>query len=110
MQGQVAYVRCDGAEQADARFPCPRDRTFEAAVWRVLQELPECTGNGPGRGLGEARLSWARSGPVEVRFRGEDGASLDLGAVSKCAGDRLAALRPGVLGERMIAAFHFELR
>jgi hypothetical protein len=108
--GQVAYLRCDGVEQADARFPCPRDRALEEATWALLRTLPQCTVARLTPGRGEVRLNWHQGTPPEVLVKIDSGDRIAAAAVSKCAGDRLTTLQSSLRASRAVVAFRFELR
>ena len=109
-QGMVAYLRCDGAERVNARFPCPRDTPLETEVWRILSELGHCTVAAPGRGRAELRLAWSASEPMTPQWRSPDrGHGVDLVAVSKCTNTRLTALHSSPPPGRVVATFRFEL-
>jgi hypothetical protein len=108
-RGVVVYVRCDGIERPERRYPCPRDRKLEQAVWRALAQLPGCPVP-TGEGRGEVRLDFRRgAGAPRLRVRALRG-SLDGAAVEKCVSGTLRALRTRLRPDRMITAFRFALR
>lgn len=112
--GVVAYVQCKGAGRTTGRFPCPRDRALETEVWRALDGLTRCTGDDPGHGRLEARLTLQRDAPARIELRAQDtpnhAAGLDVRAVSKCAAPLLAHMRSTLPTPTFVAAFRFELR
>jgi hypothetical protein len=109
-RGLVVYRRCDGLEQQDLRFPCPRDRRLEADVWAVLQNLPQCREAKPGLGQAQLRLEVRRKAAIDIVFeRPSGGQSLNLRAVSKCAGPRLAGLHTRLRSRHAVVTFGFGL-
>ena len=109
-QGVIAYVRCDGAEQRGARFPCPRDRKLEEQVWRTLDVLTTCDTD-PGRGGAELRLTLRRSQIHAVEWKpSAPGPGLNLRAVSKCTGAKLADARTRLKAPEGLVSFRFSLK
>lgn len=109
--GVVAYTRCDGLERPGSRYPCPRDRKLEDEVWQTLERLSQCTAADPGRGTAEVRLTLRKSAAPSVDLKpATSGPSLDLRAVSKCAGPRLAQARSRLRSPHAVVSFRFGLR
>ncbi|HEX2677134.1 MAG TPA: hypothetical protein VHM19_10855 [Polyangiales bacterium] len=111
----LAYLRCFGAERSGDRFPCARDRAFEAQVWSALEGLERCSAADPGRGGGEIRLDMRYGATHEVEIRATDHPAegvpgLDVRAVSKCADPQLRAARSSLRTPRFLVQFRFELR
>jgi len=109
--GVVAYVRCEGLEQRGSRFPCPRDRKLEEHVWHALAQLADCTDPELGRGSAELRLTLAKSRTHAVDFRSSAvGPSLNLRALTKCAGGKLANARTSLKAPHAVVSFRFGLK
>jgi hypothetical protein len=110
VQVVVAYLRCDGLERQKRRFPCPRDRRFEANVWSTLQELTRCKNVDPGVGQAELRLTLHGRQPLTFEFAAPpNGRSLNLRAVSQCTSRRLPKLRARLRTEHGLVTFRFGL-
>jgi hypothetical protein len=108
--GVLAYVRCEGSERPHARFPCPRDRKLEAQVWSTLEALPACETDA-GIGSAELRLVLRRSQIQTVEWKpGTVGPSLNLHALSKCAGAKLADVRTRLTAPEGLVSFRFSLK
>jgi hypothetical protein len=109
--GVVAYTRCDGLERPGARYPCPRDRKLEDEVWQTLERLSQCTAADPGRGAAEVRLTLRRAAAPGVDLKpATSGPSLNLRAVSKCAGPKLAQTRSRLRSPHAVVSFRFGLK
>jgi len=105
-RGHVAYVRCDGLEQHDARFPCPRDRMLEQRVWSLLRgRVPGCTS---GDGRVDVRLEFGPQAAPEVRISIDDG-NATSGDVERCVREGLLATQTSLTPDRMIVSFRFTL-
>ena len=110
-RGIVAYVRCEGLERKDTRFPCPRDRELEASVFATLSELTKCGEPDLGRGQGEVRLEWRGTSVPTILVRSSrDEPALSEQAVSRCVATPLNAARPKLHSSHLIVAFRFALR
>ena len=107
--GVLAYVRCEGSELRNARFPCPRDRRLEEHVWSVLAQLPNCTDADPGIGSAELRVTLNKSRASFEWKAPLNDPSLDLRAVAKCAGAKLAAARTPARLPHAVVSFKFGL-
>ena len=109
-QGLIAYVRCDGEERRGARFPCPRDRKLEEQVWQTLEGLTTCDAD-PGRGSAEVRLTLRKAQIHGVEWKPSTaGPSLNLRAVAKCAGAKLADTRTHLKAPEGLVSFRFSLK
>lgn len=109
-QGVFAYVRCDGEERRGARFPCPRDRKLEELVWSTLESLTTCETD-PGRGSAEVRLTLRKDKIHGVEWKpSTSGPSLNLRAVAKCAGAKLADARTRLKAPEGLVSFRFSLK
>lgn len=108
-QGVLAYLRCEGSERPHARFPCPRDPKLEEQVWHALGALPMCDTD-PGSGSAELRLLLRRSEIQSIEWKASTSApGLNLRAVSKCAGAKLAELRTRLRAPEGLVSFRFSL-
>lgn len=109
--GVVAYTRCDGLERPGSRYPCPRDRKLEDEVWQTLERLSQCTAADPGRGAAEVRLTLRKAAAPGVDLKpAASGPSLNLRAVSKCAGPKLAQARTRLRSPHAVVSFRFGLK
>lgn len=109
--GVVAYTRCDGLERPGSRYPCPRDRRLESEVWQTLERLSHCTAADPGRGAAEVRLTLHKAAAPGVELKpATRGRSLNLRAVSKCAGPKLAQARTRLRSPHAVVSFRFGLK
>ncbi len=110
----VAYLRCFSTESKGDRFPCARDRAFEAKVWQALERLPACTENTLGPSSLAARLEVRRGKPAQVELSLAHSVRRttrqELRAVTKCAEPELRELRAPAVGPHFIALFRFEQR
>jgi hypothetical protein len=108
-KGVLAYLRCEGSERPHARFPCPRDEKFEESVWRTLAALPMCDTD-PGTGTAEVRFLLRKSEVADLEWKaGTSGQSLNLRAIGKCAGGKLADLRTRLRAPEGLVSFRFRL-
>jgi hypothetical protein len=108
-QGTVAYVRCGGTGRA--RTQCLRDRKFEDQVWRTLAKLPTCSEGDPGTGSAELRWTLYKTDRSALEWRpGVDGTSLNLRAMAKCAGEKLANTRTRLRAQQAVVSFRFSLK
>jgi hypothetical protein len=109
--GVVAYTRCDGLERPGTRYPCPRDRKLEDQVWETLERLSQCTAADPGRGAAEVRLTLKKAAAPDVDLKpATSGPSLNLRAISKCAGPKLAQARTRLRSPHAVVSFRFGLK
>jgi hypothetical protein len=108
-KGVLAYLRCEGSERPHARFPCPRDEKFEESVWRTLAALPMCDTD-PGTGTAEVRFLLRKSEVADLEWKaGTSGQGLNLRAIGKCAGAKLADLRTRLRAPEGLVSFRFGL-
>jgi hypothetical protein len=108
-RGVLAYLRCEGSERPHARFPCPRDEKFEEAVWHILEGLTLCETD-PGAGGGELRLVLRRSQVSGMEWKaGTSSQGLNVRAIGKCAGAKLAELRTRLRAPESLVSFRFSL-
>lgn len=108
--GLVVYSRCDGLQRRNQRVPCPRDRKLETHVWETLRALPQCRDADPGFGQAELRLTLHQRAAAEfVLAPAAAGRSLNLRAVSQCAGRGLARLRTRLRTPHAVVTFRFGL-
>jgi hypothetical protein len=108
-QGVLAYLRCEGSERPHARFPCPRDPKLEEQVWHALEALPMCDTD-PGSGSAELRLLLRKSQIQSLEWKASASApGLNLRAVSKCAGAKLAEVRTRLRAPDGLVSFRFSL-
>ncbi|HKP59007.1 MAG TPA: hypothetical protein VJV78_19935, partial [Polyangiales bacterium] len=108
-KGIVAYVRCGGPGRA--RTSCLRDRKFEEQVWQTLAKLPSCSEGDPGTGSAELRWTLYKSDASALEWRpGADAASLNLRALAKCAGEKLASARTRLRAQQAVVSFRFSLK
>jgi hypothetical protein len=109
-RGSVSYARCENPEQRKRGAGCQRDPKLEAAVWNTLQSALVCYGGKPGSGQAELRLTLHRKHPLGIEWQAPaTGRSLNLRAVSQCAGERLSKLRTHLQTDRTLVTFHFGL-
>jgi hypothetical protein len=109
VKGVLAYLRCEGSERPHARFPCPRDPKLEEQVWHALEALPMCDTD-PGSGGAELRLLLRKSQIQTVEWKPSTSApGLNLRAVSKCAGAKLAEGRTRLRVPEGLVSFRFSL-
>lgn len=107
-RGNVSYARCENPEQRKRGAGCPRDPKLEAAVWSTLQSALTCYVGKPGSAQAELRLTLHRKRPFAIEWQGPaQGRSLNLRAVSQCAGERLSKLRTHLQTDRTLVTFHF---
>lgn len=107
-RGSVNYARCENPEQRKRGAGCPRDAKLEAAVWSTLQSALTCYVGKPGSAQAELRLTLHRKRPFGIEWQGPaQGRSLNLRAVSQCAGERLSKLRTHLQTDRTLVTFHF---
>jgi hypothetical protein len=108
-RGVFAYLRCEGSERPHARFPCPRDEKFEESVWRTLEGLTRCDPD-PGTGTADVRLVLRGSQVSGIEWKaGTSGQGLNLRAIGKCAGAKLAELRTRLRAPEGLVYFRFSL-
>jgi len=107
LPGRVAYLRCDGLATRNARYPCPRDRAFERAVWHALGGLRDCAA--VAEGPLELRVEIARGARPSFEMRGPDDARGQARAASACTAEALAPLQSALVPIRMVVSFSFEL-
>lgn len=108
-KGIVAYVRCGGPGRS--RTSCLRDRKFEEQVWQTLAKLPSCSEGDPGTGSAELRWTLYKSDASALEWRpGADAASLNLRALAKCAGEKLASTRTRLRAQQAVVSFRFSLK
>lgn len=106
VRGRVAYIRCDGLAS------CPRDEPLEAAVWSILDRLPECASAPTTPGHADIRLDFRRDAAPEIAWRDTFHSSvvrLDRESVMGCVSEQLAETRQSVGADRLLASFRFEL-
>jgi hypothetical protein len=109
-RGAVSYARCENPEQHKRGANCPRDPKLEAAVWSALQSALACYSGKPGSGQAELRLTLHRARPLGIEWQAPvQGRSLNLRAVSQCAGERLSKLRTHLQTDRTLVTFRFGL-
>jgi hypothetical protein len=108
-KGVLAYLRCEGSERPHARFPCPRDPKLEEQVWHALEALPMCDTD-PGSGTAELRLLLRKSQIQSFEWKPSTSApGLNMRAVSKCAGAKLAEMRTRLRVPDGLVSFRFSL-
>ena len=108
-KGIVAYVRCGGPGRA--RSACLRDRKFEEQVWQTLAKLPSCSEGDPGTGSAELRWTLYKTDSSALEWRpAADAASLNLRALAKCAGEKLASTRTRLRAQQAVVSFRFSLK
>ena len=109
-RGAVSYARCEGKEQRNRGAGCPRDPKLEAAVWSTLKTALTCYAGKPGSGQAELRLTLHHKRPLGIEWQAPaQGRSLNLRAVSQCAGERLSKLRTHLQTDRTQVTFRFGL-
>ncbi|HET6333230.1 MAG TPA: hypothetical protein VFG30_08455 [Polyangiales bacterium] len=107
--GVLAYLRCEGSERPHARFPCPRDPKLEEQVWHALEALPMCDTD-PGAGTAELRLLVRKSAVQAIEWKPiASDPGLDLRAVGKCAGAKLAGMTTRLRAPEGLVSFRFSL-
>ena len=107
--GLVVYPRCDGLMRKNKHAACPRDRQLELQVWQVLETLEQCRSD-PGIGEAELRLTLRRRGAPVVDLAAVKGVrSLNLRAVSQCAGPGLAKVRTRLRSPHAVVTFRFNM-
>lgn len=104
--GRVAYLRCDGLATRRGRFPCPRDRQFERAVWQALRGLERCALLAPGPLELRVEISSAHAPSFELRAEERERER----TARVCLGAALAGVATTLRPERMLVSFAFELR
>ena len=109
--GRLAYTQCAGLERPGTAFPCPRDRRLEAAAWRILMALPECSETRLPEGSADVRLHFGRTGSPEVSVRsvGSD-AAIPPDDLLACTGSSLRGLRTSLRSPRLVVSFRFRMR
>lgn len=107
-RGSVSYARCESKEQRNGGAGCRRDPKLEAAVWSTLKTALVCYSGKSGSGQAELRLTLHHKRPVGIEWQAPArGRSLNLRAVSQCAGERLSKLRTHLQTDRTQVTFRF---
>lgn len=99
VHGRVAYFQCPNDE-------CPRDHDLERSVWRALDRLGGCMGDG---GQADVRVLVQGGSVSEVRFRERGAEGIDIGVLSRCVTAPLMRVTGSMLPDGAVVSFRFDL-
>lgn len=107
--GRFAYLRCDGAEQPGAAFPCPRDEAFEQGLVERARVLERCALPAGGALDLVVRIE---EGVTELRTRNtfpSDTVVADEGVARSCLAGAFDGLAPTLHARRWFVSFRLVL-
>ncbi len=96
--GRVAYFQCPSE-------PC-RDHGLERSVWRTLDRLGGCLGEG---GQADVRVVIQTGAVSEVRFLERGAEGIPLGVLSRCVTPPLMRVTGSTLADGTVVSFRFQL-
>jgi len=98
VHGRVAYFQCPNDE-------CPRDHDLERNVWRTLDRLGGCLGDG---GQADVRVVVQGGAVSEVRYRERGAEGIDIGVLSRCVNAPLMRVTGSTLPDGAVVSFRFD--